>query len=284
MGLDRTVTRNTVRQLTRALPTPVLLRLVRNRPWLSERVWPENRVLRFDGYLNEFTVDVDTRFPIERTMLSGTYEPESISVIRRMVPRGGTCFDVGANIGALTLAMAQRVGPAGRVFAFEPGPSPRARLMANLALNPRLAEIVSVHDVALSDREQELKWREEEHNPGNASCLNEAGEMVHAEAIDRLVSRLGIRRLDFVKIDVEGMEVEVIRGGADTWRRLRPAIYYETMPRFEMQRKLPLFTMIAECLRGLGYRLFSVMHGMRREVIAAPRSKNTPAVPEEALL
>ena len=67
-----------------------------------------------------------------------------------------------------------------------------------------------------------------------------------------------IERLDFVKIDVEGMEYEVIKGGISSLQKLRPAIYYETLEAFRQARGFDIFGEIEKMLKSIDYELFEV--------------------------
>jgi len=89
--------------------------------------------------------------PTDRlSYLVGTYEPHLQQAIRRYVRRGETVYDVGANLGYVSLSLAKRVGPTGHVAAFEPIPQNVELLRKNIA-NNRLSS-VRVFDVAASDR------------------------------------------------------------------------------------------------------------------------------------
>src|SRR5437762_1103185 len=82
-----------------------------------------------------------------------TYEPETQQALRKLIRPGMTVFDVGANSGYFTLLMADRVGPAGRVYSFEPHPANFELLLSNIQAN----SLAHVHafKLALSDRRGE---------------------------------------------------------------------------------------------------------------------------------
>jgi FkbM family methyltransferase len=227
---------------------------VRRFPRLVSCLTP-GRDYPFDGYLSRFRIAVDVHYPIERAMLAGRYEPELLGLIRRVVPVGGTCLDVGANVGAITLALADRVGRSGRVVAFEPGAFLFKRLEANIRRNPDLEDIVTSVNLGVSDRPSTLYWNEDANNPGNAGLLQSSGAQVEVVALDDYFSRNPIARLDFVKIDVEGMEYEVLRGGRETWRKFRPVLYFETLREFEAIRGFAVLSHIEHFLTSVGYSL-----------------------------
>jgi FkbM family methyltransferase len=232
------------------------------------------------GYLGRYRVAVDVKYPIERAMLAGSYEPELLDLIRRYVPTGGYCVDVGANVGAVSLAMADQVGPAGQVFAFEPGPFLFGRLTANARRNPRLKPSLTLINLGLSDGPGKLYWNEDANNPGNAGLLERSGTRVEVTSLDSYFARNPIPRLDFVKIDVEGMEYEVLRGGRETWRTHRPVLYFETLREFESIRGFPVLSHIERLLAELRYNLYRPgADGALVRVTARDTGPNTAALP-----
>jgi FkbM family methyltransferase len=218
----------------RFLPVRALETLIGFRRSLLDYLPPGRRFV-FKKYLGDIRVNVDTAYRIEREWLTGVYEPEMIDVIGRYVNPGDTCFDVGANAGAVSLALAKRVGPRGAVYAIEPGKAVFARLSANIGLNPRFSRVIRPYCLAFSDRREVRTWVEDPKNPGNASfiMLDEgAKEQMPLAPMDDFIAGQGVERIDFIKIDVEGLELEVITGALRSIERFKPAIYYET-GRFE---------------------------------------------------
>lgn len=269
-----------IRHLFQVLPYSLSCTLVKNRGGWTNYIPPGHRLI-FDAFLNDLKVHIDTHYPIEREMLSGVYDPQTVAVIDRFVKPGDFCLDVGANVGAISLALARRVGLTGKVFAFEPGPELFRRLLRNLELNPALKSVVSALNLGLSDKEGNLFWTEDRHNPGNAGCLGESsGKPVAGTTIDRFFRDHTLHRLDFVKVDVEGMEYEVLQGGLETWKTFRPILYFETLKGFEDYRDLPLFTWIESMLADIGYQLYRVeADGSIRRTNYPDLSVNTLALP-----
>lgn len=136
-------------------------------------------------------------------------------------------MDIGANIGYFTLLMASKVGPQGRVFAFEPVPSVYDVLCENLELN--YLHHVQAERLAVADGEGQSQMQLEDDAPMSfTSRLAETGRLaVQTVSVDSYVETNGLDRLDFVKIDVEGAEDAVIRGMNRTLGNLRPALLVE---------------------------------------------------------
>ena len=128
---------------------------------------PDGMEFIFDRYLGSLRVNVNTRFPLERIMWTGDFEPKLSMLIQQRLAPGSVCIDVGANVGAITLALAKHVGGAGRVIAMEPAPPPFARLKANLELNPEISARVTAVNAGAGSEAATLYWTEVA--PGNGA-------------------------------------------------------------------------------------------------------------------
>jgi hypothetical protein len=114
----------------------------------------------------------------------------------------------------------------------------------------------------MSDKEGIMYWREDKNYPGNAALIpiQESGtEAIPVITIDRYFGQHHVDHIDFIKIDVESMEYEVIKGSLKTLRTYSPILYYETMPEFEQYRDMPVFLYIETLLKEIGYRLFKIL-------------------------
>ncbi len=163
----------------------------------------------------------------------GDLDPKITNVCRKLINPGSTVCDVGANIGIITLLLAKLVGPAGRVFAFEPNPRCYDSLEAAVQQNGYTN--VSVEQFALGAEAGELELMFPEHNAGAGSLkrrsINNVGHslQVPVRTLDEFVIEQKIREIHFLKIDVEGFESEVLKGGLQTLTSHRPdAILFET--------------------------------------------------------
>lgn len=131
-----------------------------------------------------------------------------------------TVVDIGANIGVFVLEC-QRRAPGIRVHAVEPAPTTVAQLRANLEAN-RLAERVTVHELAVSDAEGTLHLTPGADLTGH-QVLNKrgAGPEIPAVTLDGLFARAGIERCDLLKIDTEGAEMDIVHGASpEVWPRV----------------------------------------------------------------
>ncbi len=163
---------------------------------------------------------------------TGTAErPLQEALVRELSP-GATFYDIGANIGFVTIIAARLVGPTGRVVAFEPVPENVAAIKRNLALNG--IDWVDVRPVAVSARAGRASLVLSEvsafsrlstmHTPTGARGTLE----VDVDSIDELLARdARTPPPDVVKIDVEGAELDVIEGMRETLAARRPVLLCE---------------------------------------------------------
>ena len=149
----------------------------------------------------------------------------------RLIGPGGHMLDIGANIGIYSLRGATLVGSSGRVIAIEPGQQAQTALRANLALN-RMPQVTvlpvalaaedgvgKLYHVALGDDPQAFSLMPQENSVPS--------EQVVTRTLDSVLHEAAFTRLDLIKMDVEGLELEVLRSGATALTRLKPIIIFE---------------------------------------------------------
>jgi FkbM family methyltransferase len=154
------------------------------------------------------------------------------AVAAAILPPDGVAIDIGANIGLTALALAALL-PAGRVIAVEASPRTSEALRRTVAANAVGARI-TVEASAVGAAPGEAAFHDAEHSAGShlladgtmrAAAL--ARVTVPVTTLDHLVAAHALPRLDFVKIDVEGFETEVLDGGAAAIARFRPNFFIE---------------------------------------------------------
>ena len=157
----------------------------------------------------------------------GEFSELETTLFQQICQTDDVVLDIGANIGAHTLAMSQFVGAKGRVFAFEPQPIVYQTLCANMALNS--ITNVNCQCLALSNEEghvlvPDINYDTKGNFGGVAINQFTQGQKVPKKTLDQL---LEVTRLKLIKIDVEGMEHEVIEGAKNTIQQFQPVIYME---------------------------------------------------------
>ena len=193
--------------------------------------------------------------------LLGAFEPRLVRAYARLVRPGACVVDIGANIGAHTLRFARLVGERGSVIAYEPTAYAYRKLVANIGLNPALAQVVTPQQVVLvasadgrpaSDLVSSwpLDARVKDGPRALGSLQNTAGAV--ALTLDDSLRRLGaLGAVDFVKIDVDGNELEVLRGAQSLMRERGPVLFLELAP-YEY-RDPGDFDALVEMLWGMDY-------------------------------
>lgn len=220
--------------------------------------------------------------------VAGSFEPNEFAFLDRTLGRRMTFVDVGANDGLYTLFAAGRVGRRGRVLAFEPSSRERRVLDRNIALN-RLRNVVVVPS-ALADEAGQATLQIAPTLHGGHNTLGGfaykgvdavATEQVQVETLDSVVARLGIAKVDVVKIDVEGAELKVLEGAREVLRRSRPLLLIEANDDALRNQGASTAQLLA-LLRSLGYAIyvFSEAKGLEEPWLeGAPLSANIIAKP-----
>lgn len=147
----------------------------------------------------------------------GVWEPYETQIFEGLIAPGMTVADVGANIGYYTLLAARAVGPGGRVISFEPDPRNLDLLRRNVAANG-FEDRVTVVAAAVSDRPGKITLYRHAFNFGahsvaEANSSADAPLEVMCMTLDAAMASQGADRLDVLKIDTQGAEGKIFRGG-----------------------------------------------------------------------
>jgi FkbM family methyltransferase len=222
--------------------------------------------------MDDFDGDLRLRLRLSEHMESrifwfGSYSRDVLRVLAARLRPGDVFFDVGANIGEITLHAAKRVRPRGAVFAIEPHPGNAARLAGHVRANA-LGDVTIVES-AVGSREGVLplyapsaRGRDGLNNSGLYTAYAtrerdvEIGR-VNVTTIDAIVAARGIARVDALKIDIEGGERDAIEGAEETLRRFRPWLVLEVNRETCEAAGYAPETLLAQ-LRTLGYRFHRI--------------------------
>lgn len=139
---------------------------------------------------------------------------------------GSTIIDVGANIGWTCLRMAGKA-IRGQVIAFEPDPVNASRCVGNAALNN--FSNLKIETLALGDADGQasMEVRTPANLGGNRISAGSGTTPVTVKRMDHVASVQQLRRVDLIKIDVEGYELKVLKGAEETLKRCRPKLFIE---------------------------------------------------------
>ena len=156
----------------------------------------------------------------------------AMSTLFSLVKPGDWLIDIGANMGVVSLVAAKKVGPLGKVFAFEPQPDNFQRLTYNAGLNgftnvtliqKGLGNLAGTFPMSKAREDNDGLYKiDGHHNP-------DMGVMVEVVTLDSFVEEVKPPKIDLIKIDVEGYEPNVIRGAIQTLKKFRPTLFVEVV-------------------------------------------------------
>jgi FkbM family methyltransferase len=193
------------------------------------------------GKIQQFTLEDSIQFEyplkslIGNALSIGAFEMAERAFIQRVLSPGATFFDIGANGGIFSMLAANRVGPAGRVYAFEPSAREATLLRRNIALNQ--FENIQVIEKAASNQDGTARLAISQDGAMNA--LRQTNHPAqHIESwldvatvmLDSFVAQNGIERVDCIKMDVEGAERLVFQGCSRLLKQAAPlTILFESV-------------------------------------------------------
>jgi FkbM family methyltransferase len=156
----------------------------------------------------------------------GEWAENELEMLRRFISNGSIVADVGSFIGTHAVALGRTVGSSGHIHAFEPQRNAFAILQRNMERNG-LVHQSTLHNVGVSDHSGKIlisDSRQEAQNLGSRRLIHEEhGYVAPITTLDAL----NLSHLDLIKIDVEGMEAQVLAGATETLRRCRPVVFAE---------------------------------------------------------
>lgn len=183
---------------------------------------------------------------------------DEIKFLRRLLLAGQKVIDIGANYGVYALSMARSVGPTGQVWAFEPA-SATARLLAQ-GIAANAFTHVTLEQSALSSSSGTAELSLDENSELNALIRDRSPtgqrETVAVATLDECLVKHGWQDIDFVKIDAEGEEAHILKGGERFFARLSPLVQYEIKAGSELHLDL------VEAFAALGYDSYRLVPGL----------------------
>lgn len=220
-----------------------------------------------DAMRNLFKVNLNHDFDVERDGLNwllnpadsvhkdvfwyGVKDPFEIFQIKRFIKPGAIIFDVGANFGYYTIKLAALLEGNCKAYAFEPYPPTFQRLSYNINKND-LGRCVFPFELGFSDTIENAAMSQTPGNTGgNYVTPNSHEGGIQLQTIDYFCTAHNIPKIDFMKIDVEGLEPLVLKGA---------------IPYFDKQRELPviMIELNPECLQRAGFGVDDVLQTLGR--------------------
>ena len=244
---------------------------------------------QFVGKRGRITWELDLREGIDFSIwLLGAFEPGTVRQYRKYIRPGSVVLDVGANIGAHTLPLADCVGKTGKVIAFEPTDFAIGKLSANCKRNPILAERIQAYQVMLVSRQNAgltktpalySSWPLESHSPElhhlhGGRLMPTLG--AKSQTLDDFLNKGGFSRVDFIKLDIDGHECDMLLGAKETISRYRPEIIMELAPYVLKEAGSSLDELIS-IISSLDYGLFHIGNDERLPMDAVVLEAKIPA-------
>jgi len=199
----------------------------------------------------------------------GGFELRTLRRYAQLIKEGDIVLDIGANIGAHTLPLAQLVGDSGKVFSFEPTAYAFAKQQTNIALNPYLAPRISAHQMMLMATDADplpesvysswpLEAADDLHSEHHGRLMETHGSV--KGSLDSFIRTAGIGRVDFIKLDVDGNENDVLEGAKAVLENSKPKIMLELAP-YVYGSASHKFDELLEYLWRMGYEISDMASG-----------------------
>lgn len=231
--------KKTLRKLFTVRPFEFLLTvLLKNFPdnYLLKGIRPSN------AYYKASSIRVCNRYGINYRLDISDYQnwllyfyckvDSSFGVLGYLKP-ADVILDMGGNIGQTAMMMAKAAGEQSKIYSFEPFPNTYGMFVSNLKLNPELQKRVVITQCALGNAPSMLQmYKDCESNSGSyriftSKAVGKEMIQVPVSTIDIFVKENNLLKIDLIKIDVEGFEMNVLKGAATTLQALKPDLFIE---------------------------------------------------------
>lgn len=200
----------------------------------------------------------------------GEFEPVQSKLFTRAIKKGDVIFDIGANIGYYTVLASKLVDLKGKVYAFEPDPDNLKLLEKNILLN-KCSNVVVV-PMAVSERAGTLTFKKDLSNPGESKISEKGNVKVKATTLDKFITSRRIKKIDLIKVDVEGAEINVLKGARTLIGRKDIKMFFECNPKVLRTFGFGVNELLFEAKR-LGFRLLQIINERgRKKVGFSPRA------------
>lgn len=234
-----------------------ILRLL--KPFLSSKIIKKGKDrdlyrTRFGYY---FWLD-KTKYIDQRIIETGIYEKDSTEVVRKIIKTGDFVLDIGANIGYYTILFSRLVGDSGVVFCFEPTKLYRDVLLRNIESNN--ITNCKILEFGLSNKEKECQIYITDstatlHLPGENVPYD--NEKIILRRLDDISSSLGLSKINFIKVDIDGDEPAFLEGAWKTIQAFKPTILLEVSHRHYLESGITAWDFYS-LLNNKGFFIYSV--------------------------
>lgn len=166
----------------------------------------------------------------------GTYDPVLHNFVNKNIHYGSIVFDIGANIGSVALHLSKKAGINGKVVCFEPVSHIRERCAKNIALND-FGENIVLEPLGIWNVNTDLEIDVPAPSFPNHGCsslgmrfADSLKETIAVMSLDSYVEKYAVKKVDWIKFDIQGAESVALQGARETMRKFRPRILTEVSP------------------------------------------------------
>jgi FkbM family methyltransferase len=206
---------------------------------------------KINGVSIKFPTKYFRYFPAE-------YETENHLIFKEKIKSGDTVIDIGAHIGLMSVILGKLVGEKGEVYSFEPTPYTFSLLNKMIGLN-KLQAVVKPVNKAVSDTSGFVEFSADTMDVSNSIVSYEHNSeykkiKVPTISIDEFVKENKMQKLDFIKIDAEGVELDVLKGAKETLQKFRAKMILALHP-LPIKAKGDSLEEIYDFLQQAGYKV-----------------------------
>lgn len=231
------------------------------------KLLPNNKSYKKESYRNAERENIKYRLDISDYMEYTLYfgiKAESRATLLSLIKEDMIILDIGTNIGETLLNFA-KINTKGINYGFEPVPYLYQRAKHNISLNN--FENIILNNIALSDKKEKLFFHIPQNNNSGGIAMSKNAQQgmleVEAMTLDNFVSNQNIEKIDFIKIDVEGFEMNVLKGGSETLTKMKPQMFIELVDN-HLKRQNTSSKEVILFLKNIGYKIH---HAQTKEKI-----------------
>lgn len=223
--------------------------------------------------INGFRIKFPTRYV---NYFPADYEHHNFRFLREQVNPGDDILDIGAHIGLFAVAASSLVKPSGKVYAFEPADQTIPLLSKTIALN-HAESYIQVEQAAVGEKNGIATFYVSDIKGDNSNSMVSYKEdrklfakEVKLYSIDEYIKEKNIKNLRFIKLDVEGVELDALKGAVQTLRHIKPACIVAVHPEPVLARGDKLED-IFDLIQNAGYHVTAEGKQITRESFCANR-------------
>lgn len=244
---------------------PHIFRFRDHRRWKEIKNKSKNRFIIRTIHGSKMYLDLKDKGISKQLILNGTREELQTELVKRILKPGMKVLDIGANIGYYALIEAQAIGKTGKIYAIEPALENIKMLQKNIELN-NLKTKIDLHHLAVSNKVGKAKLYissksnlntliKPSKNTNKLLLLDKGVADINTVTVDSFIKN---NKLDFIRMDVEGFEVEIFKGMKNTLKRNKVMILFEAHPFLYKNPKKTVKKYLVE-MNKLGYNVTMIV-------------------------